>query len=438
MSATPTSVRIRAYNVGFGDCFLLSFTYTDLPARHVLIDFGTTKLPAKGPTSLKAVAQKIAEHCGGKLHMVVVTHRHADHLSGFAGASGAIIKGLAPDLVVQPWTEDPDLDPDATAPGAAVGGAGASGGAHGAAARAVVTRLGEMHSVAGQIRSRATKLMAAGSTTPPALAEEIHFLGETNISNPAAVRNLMTMGKRRVYARFGTRLPLAAVLPGVKVRVLGPPTADQAPGIANMASKDATEYWHLAARIARRTAAGPEPAQLFPDAETKTRLPLPTRWLVPQIDRMNAEELLGIVRNIDDALNNTSLILLFEIGGTKLLFSGDAQIEDWRYALFDAPNAAAIRASLADTAVYKVGHHGSLNGTPKTMWFGFQRRGGVTATPRLRTLLSTLGGKHGKPSRGTEVPRAKLVDALEAESDLTSTQRMQALKEFWRDVDIRL
>ncbi|MGK2852093.1 MAG: hypothetical protein ACSLFN_14460, partial [Candidatus Limnocylindrales bacterium] len=332
---------------------------------------------------------------------------------------------------------DPDLDPNASAPGG--GGAGGAGaGAQGAAARAVVTRLGEMHSVAGRIRSRATKLMAAGSTTPPALAEEIHFLGETNISNPAAVRNLMTLGKRRVYARFGTLLPLAAVLPGVKIRVLGPPTLDQAPGMANMASKDATEYWHLAARIARRTAAGADPAQLFPDAETKARLPLPTRWLVPQIDRMNAEELLGIVRSIDDALNNTSLILLFEIGGTKLLFSGDAQIEDWRYALFDAPNAAAIRATLADTALYKVGHHGSLNGTPKTMWFGFKRRGDATVTPRLRTLISTLGGKHGKASRGTEVPRAKLIDALEAESDLTSTQRMQATIKFWHELDIPL
>lgn len=41
---TPTALTIFAYQVGFGDCFLLRFTYPDRP-RHVLIDFGTTGLP---------------------------------------------------------------------------------------------------------------------------------------------------------------------------------------------------------------------------------------------------------------------------------------------------------------------------------------------------------------------------------------------------------
>ena len=44
MPAQPTSVQIRAYQVGFGDCFLVSFVYAK-DSRHVLIDFGTTELP---------------------------------------------------------------------------------------------------------------------------------------------------------------------------------------------------------------------------------------------------------------------------------------------------------------------------------------------------------------------------------------------------------
>lgn len=433
--SSPTSLLIRAYNVGFGDCFLLTFRYATEPDRHALIDFGSTKLPTRGPTSMKAVADRIAEHCGGKLHMVVVTHRHADHMSGFAGASGTVIAGLDPELVVQPWTENPDLDPEATAPAAATGNG--AGGGQGAAARAVVTRLAEMNTVAARIRTRASRTPAAAGT-PTTLVEEIHFLGETNIRNSAAVKNLMNLGKRRVYASFGTRLPIASVLPGVKIRVLGPPTLDQAPDIANLASKDATEYWHLAARMSRRAGASADVTDLFPAASRMERTPQAARWLVPQIDRMNAEELLSIVRSIDDALNNTSLILLFEIAGTRMLFSGDAQIENWRYALFDAPDAAQIRAELADLALYKVGHHGSLNGTPKTMWFGLKRRGGLDKVPRLRTLISTLGGKHGKASRGTEVPRAKLLDALEADSDLTTTQTLRRTVDFWREVEIPL
>ena len=33
------------YQVGFGDCFLLTFHYAKGDDRHILIDFGSTKLP---------------------------------------------------------------------------------------------------------------------------------------------------------------------------------------------------------------------------------------------------------------------------------------------------------------------------------------------------------------------------------------------------------
>ena len=435
----PVSLKLFAYNVGFGDCFLLRFHYADGTDRHVLIDFGSTKLPTKGPGSLAKVADRIVAETGGKLEMVVATHRHADHISGFDGAAGRKIAALDPDLVVQPWTEAPDLDPDATAPvrAGAAGGAGggpAPGGGQPAQRRAAAATLREMNTVASRVRGRAAHLQATGAA-PVTLADELHFLGETNITNPGAVRNLMAMGKRRVYAHFGTRLPLADILPGVSIRVLGPPTLDQAPGIANLASKDATEYWHLAATMSRRTGTA-ETTPLFPDAPVAATIPQVARWVVPQIDRMAAEELLAIVRSIDDALNNTSLILLFEVAGVKLLFPGDAQIENWRYALFGAPRSDEIRRSLASTSLYKVGHHGSLNGTPKTLWFGFEHLGGPDVAGRLRTVMSTLGGKHGKASRGTEVPRSKLVDELEAKSDLATTQTLRSVVTFWREVEI--
>ena len=72
-------------------------------------------------------------------------------------------------------------------------------------------------------------------------------------------------------------------------------------------------------------------------------------------------------------MNNTSLILLFEVNGKKLLFPGDAQLENWSYAVKDADDADATRALLADVDVYKVGHHGSLNATPKKLlWEAFR------------------------------------------------------------------
>ena len=138
--------------------------------------------------------------------------------------------------------------------------------------------------------------------------------------------------------------------------------------------------------------------------------------MIPEIERLQSEELLALVRILDSTLNNTSLILLFEIGGQKLLFPGDAQLENWSYAL------RIYGKLLKGVTVYKVGHHGSLNATPKTLWKLFEHRAPAGTPDRLTTMLSTLSGKHGSVDRGTEVPRKPLLDELEGSSVLFNTQ----------------
>jgi hypothetical protein len=149
-------------------------------------------------------------------------------------------------------------------------------------------------------------------------------------------------------------------------------------------------------------------------------VPVEARWFRDRLAAMTGEQLLEIVRVLDDQMNNTSLILLFEVGGKKLLFPGDAQIENWSYALQDAPDSASTRKVLEGVDLYKVGHHGSRNATPKKLlWEAFAKRG--TGKTRMRTLLSTLPGKHGAAARKTEVPRKTLLDALESETTLSNT-----------------
>ena len=43
-STTPSEVTVRMYNVGFGDCFLLTFRYPK-GDRHMLIDYGSAAAP---------------------------------------------------------------------------------------------------------------------------------------------------------------------------------------------------------------------------------------------------------------------------------------------------------------------------------------------------------------------------------------------------------
>src|SRR5690606_15461206 len=112
----------------FGDCYLLSFHYPRFD-RHLLIDFGSTRLPTGKTVTrnyMAEVARQIAKDCGGKLHAVIATHRHKDHISGFTpnkagNGPGDIIRSLKPNLVIQPWTEDPKAERDARKPTSRLG-----------------------------------------------------------------------------------------------------------------------------------------------------------------------------------------------------------------------------------------------------------------------------------------------------------------------------
>jgi hypothetical protein len=115
------------------------------------------------------------------------------------------------------------------------------------------------------------------------------------------------------------------------------------------------------------------------------------------------------------------VVLLIAAGARTLLFPGDAQIESWEYAL------PKYRRYLTDVDLYKVGHHGSLNATPKSLWNGFSKRGSKRHAGRLTTLLSTRAGLHGSHVDGTEVPRELLVDTLKRESNFVSTQESRSL-----------
>jgi hypothetical protein len=419
----PDKLTLRAYNVGFGDCLLLTFHYTDFK-RRVLIDFGSSSAPKNADAKyMRNIALDIQKQCqdpGGaeKLDAVVVTHRHSDHLSGFSTTGdgpGKIIASLKPDVVVQPWTEAPDAAPDATvAPATSYTGGKPD-------PKAFAASLRNMQAVAKAVaRESRNPDLKLGKKS----AEQLHFLGEENIANKSAVDNLMQMGQdtRAAYVNCGSVSGLEAVLPGVRVHVLGPPTLVQTDAIRKERSRDPQEFWQFCAYWGFQAGAGAAlaGARVFPKAAvySQEKMPPRTRWFVSRAQKIRASELLQIVRDLDTAMNNTSVILLFEIGGMKLLFPGDAQIENWSYAL----QQPQFQDLLKDVQVYKVGHHGSLNATPRSLWALFARKREQKGPGRLQTVLSTKPGKHGSVQSNTEVPRRTLVAELEKKSDLFSTQ----------------
>jgi hypothetical protein len=410
----PKKLTFRSYQVGFGDCFLLTFHYDGKTHdRHVLIDFGSTgQKKSHGENLMLRVAQDIKKETGGKLHAIVATHRHKDHISGFATnakgtASGDIIASCNPDVVIQPWTEHPKARVNAKQAPATM-----------TKTQSFVSSLRSMHEIAGSVLIEAERRKSVLGKT---LHRELTFLGEDNLSNMSAVENLMNMGKRHYYLNYGARSGLESVLPGVKIRVLGPPNLKQSEEITSQRSKDEDEFWQLQA-MSNKFVIQKNP-HLFNGARTYSPANAPgaTRWFVQRVRALRGEQLLSIVRALDKVMNNTSLILLFEVGGKKLLFPGDAQIENWSYAL----SKPAVMRMLAGVDLYKVGHHGSRNATPRTLWNGFKKRSEKQTKNRLETFCSTMPGKHGKSVSKTEVPRKTLVAALKTFSNYHTTEELK-------------
>jgi hypothetical protein len=422
--AAPERVTILAFQVGFGDCFLLRFHYAAGGDKHLLIDFGSYPKASwlKGD-GMRRIADAIKAQCGGKLEGIVATHRHADHISGFTTEEddpGSVIASCRPDVVVQPWTEDPDARRTARKPTAAFMSApttAAEPDRSRAFARGLefVESLDALRDLLPIIDQEVAAFRGVGNAD---MAAQLAFYGGNGLGNRSAVENLMEMGRKgdARYVFHGADSGLEAVLPGVKVTVLGPPTLEQADTIRRYATTS-DQYWLTVTRTALRLQAGSPP--LFPEdhAVSHEDAPAYARWLVERLRSLRGRQLLEIVRSLDGVLNNTSVILLLEVGGRKLLFPGDAQLENWTYAL----EQPGVSASLRDVDFYKVGHHGSLNATPRTtLWNNFSRR-----THGLGAAVSTLKGVHGgKDGNPTEVPRQPLMTALKDEATLVTTEEL--------------
>jgi beta-lactamase superfamily II metal-dependent hydrolase len=435
----PSSVTIRMYNVGFGDCFLLTFHYADAE-RHMLIDYGSTAAPknVRGKYMVD-VANDIKSNCKGKLDILVATHRHRDHISGFAtdgDATGSIIASLKPDHVIQPWTEDPATKPAALT-------ATTTTYNKGKPSQEQITShflgsLDDMHRIAGSI----AKLASSGQLySGPVKRNQLTFLGENNLKNISAVKNLMSMGDKGKAHYVNAGMKLNDLLPGVSITVLGPPTLKQSDSIRKERAKDPDEFWQFRSFWSSQSLAiGGRPTPGVTSSQSRSRrrsdqvFAPNVRWFIAQSRQIHADQTLELVRDLDSVMNNTSVILLFEIGNRKLLFPGDAQIENWSYAL----NNSTWQNLLKDVNLYKVGHHGSLNATPRSLWKLFVNKGDELTYDRLETLCSTKSGKHGDARSGTEVPRALLVAEMEKESAFSSTESYKAPNKLSSDITVAI
>lgn len=400
--ASKERIRIRMYNVGFGDCFLVSLPTSDGP-KNILIDCGT--INQAGEVALDDVIRHILKDISNRgssanrrVDIIVATHRHKDHVSGFDRSDWDTVDVGE---VWMPWTEDP-ADPEA---------------------RRV---LESQASLAAALDSRIKLRLSAAS---PGSSEAAHFRQAAGIvsnalSNQKAMARLHTGfagAPRRRFLYAATSSPLEPVdqdvLPGVSFFVLGPFRTESV--IRDMDPPLGKSYFRGETDVATGGTPAPfsaewriEPGEysehidfssplwsFLKPAESADAVPLPQL----SCEDMDAIQKVGhmelpIAVALDKAVNGTSLMFVLRVGRTHLLFSGDAQWGTWDAAMRCPP----MRDLLTRTTFLKVGHHGSHNATPVEFVESLLPSGSIG-------MLSTRS-----VAWWPNIPREPLVEALQS------------------------
>lgn len=384
-----SGLRVRMYRVGFGDFFLLSVP-TTTGASHILIDCG---VHAKDLGSMRAAVTQMAKDCGNRLALVIMTHRHADHISGF-GSCADIFAQIEVARVWMPWFENPD-NPRAAAFQASL-----------------VAMAGDL--------GRQFRIRLAAGPDPEAdqllsMAENITGgLGVAGIAANQKALNVLHGGFKGTqpahdYYKAGDppTLPADLAAAGLTAEILGPPIDDAL--ISQMTNKN-QQY------LAGTTESSAPPERLKPfgnafrgkreDYGDKAFAPYGYDRLLRMLEGAQPDVMAAQAQAADKTLNNQSLVILFSFGGKNLLFAGDAQWGNWENFLYGGAYGTPGHTQLTSKAeeilgkidFYKVGHHGSANATPKD------------AVKAMR--IGCVGMCSTQEHAYNEVPRAPLLEAL--------------------------
>lgn len=439
-------VRVRMYRHGLGDCFLVSFRREAREPFHLLIDCGALARSADDMVPLAERIEAATKGANGKsrLDLVIATHEHRDHLSGFNQARD-VFDRIEIGGVWMGWTEDPE-DDDAKDLLAARSKA-----------------LTSVRAALASPRGLAATIAGALSGVAPLLAfsdgDDTAVAGRKTIADALAyLRQRGDAAGALDYLEPGQG-PLA--LDGVeKIRafVLGPPRDSKLLLDSSVTKKRIEEgsIYHLAGLEMAAIAALDEALGLdarpggaatngrhrpFPKEHSITRgdhwygqirafvertYDLPAEdWR--RIDHDWIESYGRLALKLANDTNNTSLVVAFELEdtGDVLLFVGDAQVGNWlswkdvTFRLPDRDDRLSALDLVRRTVFYKVGHHASHNATLKKQGLELMKSDRLVAfIPLDKPTAAAQGRKDpetGKP-KGWDMPAGPLFEALQAKT----------------------
>lgn len=429
-----------------GDCFLIRLVQGGA-ASHILIDCGMLMGSEQASDRMQEIAEDIIKTTGGTdkkpgvLDLLVITHEHWDHISGFSQARDLLLnpKRLRIENLWMAWTEK-DGDPQAARLRQRFGKVGT--------ALAALAGMVDPKSGFGMVGAGATVLAmqgfsgAMGAAAKSLLARDI--MGD--IKAAAVTREFLEPGEvlSTPSATSGG--------PALRAYVFGPPRDEgflfkdkPSAGPAQETYLDAADLGDQILRFAMGNAQPDEKDQPFaaPYGKIKARdlarkladntlLTQDEAWLADHYCRSRSgsqsrralfdrrkidEDWLGAVGplalKLDSDTNNTSLVLAFDLpDGTSMVFAGDAQVGNWlswhnQIYKVDATTSYTAEQILNRTRFYKVGHHGSHNATLDEKGLAMMRRDDLVA---IIPTDESVGNKQGRS--GWQMPNPRVRAAL--------------------------
>lgn len=442
------TITVRMYRGILGDCFLLIHEHNG-DINRLLIDCGVLQGVAGAKNRMVEIARDIARTCGNVLDLVVVTHEHHDHLSGFNYARDIF---FAETLTIKrlwlAWTENP-VDEQArrlrqrftkakTALALAAGINGESAFGASEVRRRQLETVRALTNFIGPIEG--SGLEAAGAMTGAKVLDllktKVGAEGTRYLEPGQCVRvrgddglRAFVLGPPRSEERLRKDRPSAGSAKEVYLTVLDDAFAVESVARAKLAVQSSGNRDEVAdsnelvpfARPHQRsieaarndetsthegeTKPSPEPdvEELYFDPENKARA-IDDDWF-------DAAETLAL--KLDSDTNNTSLVLAFELSdGQVLLFPGDAQVGNWlswrdqTYSRKDMDGPLPVDELLRRVTLYKVGHHASHNATLRKL--GLEKM----TDPRLIAMIPVVEEIARQQGESWKMPYGPLYDEL--------------------------